>query len=82
MESGSGEAAVEEAVRLTIDGHAPMIAKWIAGEPKSWGFLAGKAVTACRHRLGRSLTDLERRKVWQLLWNRLAQLKQSRANDS
>ncbi len=82
MESGSGEEAIDEAVQLTIDSHPPMIAKWIAGEPKSWGFLAGRAVTAYRHRLGRSLTDLERREVWQLLWNRLTQLKQSRANDS
>ncbi len=76
------DQAIEEAVQLTLDGNAAMIAKWIVGEPKSWGFLAAKAVTACRQRLGRSLTELERRMVWQLLWNRLKRLKASGADDS
>jgi hypothetical protein len=37
-------------------------------EPGCWGFLAGQAVTACRAQTGRSLTDEERRLVWDRLW--------------
>ena len=48
---------------------------WINGEPGCWGFLAGKAVTACRSRAGRSLSDGERRMVWNRLWAFLEQIK-------
>lgn len=48
---------------------------WIAGEPGCWGFLAGKAVSACRAQLGRPLADQERRLVWHRLWSWLEQLK-------
>ena len=43
-----------------------------------WGFLAGKAVIAYRRGLGRSLTDLERRRVWHMLWGTLSDLKRRR----
>ena len=48
---------------------------WVAGEPGCWGFLAGKAVTACRGQLRRPLADQERRLVWHRLWSSLEQLK-------
>ena len=48
---------------------------WINGEAGCWGFLAGKAVTACRSKAGRSLSDGERRMVWHQLWRFLEQVK-------
>ena len=48
---------------------------WVNGEPGSWGFLAGKAVTACRSEAGRTLSDGERRMVWNRLWAFLEQIK-------
>ena len=47
---------------------------WMAGEPGCWGFLAGKAINACRAHLGRPLADQERRLVWHRLWSWLEQL--------
>ena len=41
---------------------------WIRDESGCWGYLAGKAVTATRDRLGRTLNDEERRLVWHRLW--------------
>ncbi len=75
MEDSSNKESIGEAVRRTIDGNASMVQKWIAGQPGSWGFLAGKAVTATRQTLGRKLTDWERRVVWHLLWESLVELK-------
>ena len=48
---------------------------WINGESGCWGFLAGKAVTACRSEAGRTLSDSERRMVWHRLWTFLEQIK-------
>ena len=36
--------------------------------PKAWGALAGHGVAALRARLGREVTDLERRALWAALW--------------
>ncbi len=36
--------------------------------PKAWGALAGHGVAALRVRLGRQLTDAERRALWTALW--------------
>ena len=47
---------------------------WMAGEPGCWGFLAGKAVSACRGQLRRPLADEERRLVWHRLWSSLQRL--------
>lgn len=55
------------------------VAGWIRDEPGSWGFLAGKAVAACREQAGRPLTDPERRLVWQRLWQLLSQLREQTA---
>lgn len=48
---------------------------WINGEAGCWGFLAGKAVTALRVKAGRSLSDSERRVVWNRLWAFLEHIK-------
>jgi len=37
-------------------------------KPKAWGALAGHGVAALRARLGRRLTDAERRALWTALW--------------
>ena len=49
---------------------------WIRQEPGSWGFLAGKAVRACRETKGEPLTDTERRIVWHRMWQLLTELKE------
>ena len=51
---------------------------WMTGKPGCWGFLAGKAVSACRGQLRRPLADQERRLVWHHLWLSLEQLKGTR----
>tara|TARA_B100001750_G_scaffold188504_1_gene158192 strand:+ start:319 stop:573 length:255 start_codon:yes stop_codon:yes gene_type:complete len=51
------------------------VISWVRDEPGSWGFLAGKAVTAYRAELDRSLTEKERQIVWERLWSFLENLK-------
>ena len=51
------------------------VISWIREEPGSWGYLAGKAVTAYRTELDRSLTETERRIVWARRWSFLENLK-------
>ena len=58
-----------------ITGDKDKVISWVRGEPGSWGFLAGKAVTAYRAELGRSLTEKERQIVWERLWSFLENLK-------
>ena len=48
--------------------HQAKVVGWLKNEPGCWGFLAGKAVAATRQQVGRSLTDAERRLVWDRLW--------------
>ena len=48
---------------------------WLRDEPGSWGFLAGKAVMACREHSGRPLSDPERRLVWHRMWQILSQVR-------
>lgn len=72
------EAAVEEAVRKTIEENAEMVECWLVDTPKSWGYLAGKAVIACRSGLDRPLSDDERRLVWSQLWRRLMEIREGR----
>ena len=40
--------------------------------PKAWGALAGHGVVALRARLGREVTDAERRALWTALWREAA----------
>ena len=55
----------------TLQCHREVVGKWMAGEAGSWGFLAGQAVLALRRKMGRNLTEHERREVWHRLWERL-----------
>jgi hypothetical protein len=75
-----------DAGRLSVQGLDPVLSQvvgdhrekvvgWLKNEPGCWGFLAGQAVTAVRHQLGRSLTDAERRLVWDRLWWLLENIK-------
>ncbi len=58
----------------TLQCQREMARKWMAGETGSWGFLAGQAVMALRRRMGRRLTEQERREVWHRLWERLTEM--------
>ena len=55
------------------------VVAWINNEPGSWGFLAGRAVLACRERKGEPLTNPERRIVWHRMWELLTALKERTA---
>lgn len=57
--------------------HAGLVAAWLHDEPGSWGALAAQAILATRRALGRSLTDAERRIVWQALWDQLIAIRRS-----
>ncbi len=59
-----------------IQDHKSQALAWMKDEPGSWGFLAGKAVLACRESKGGSLTDQERRMVWHRMWLLLSELKE------
>ena len=78
MDRSDDEEALQDAVRKTVEGNAARVQDWMAGRPGSWGFLAGKAVVKYRQGLGRRLTDVERRRVWRLLWESLLELKRRR----
>ncbi len=58
-------------VEDTVAAHPDVVAQWQAGTPKTWGYLAGRAVGAATRRIGRPLSDAERRAVWAALWQRL-----------
>ncbi len=66
---------MDEILDAVLTGHDDKVRAWLADEPGAWGFLAGQAVLAERRRLGRGLTDRERRAVWQALWDRLTALR-------
>lgn len=59
-----------------IRDHREKVLAWMKDEPGSWGFLAGRAVLACREQKGEALTDPERRIVWHRLWQLLTELKE------
>ena len=60
---------------VVIQDNPDKVDGWVAGESGCWGYLAGKAITAWRVHLGRSLPDQERRWVWHRLWTYLEQVK-------
>ena len=72
-----GTAPHEDAVQSVLQDNTDVVRKWIAGEAGSWGYLAGQAVMALHRRMGKKLNEEERREVWGLLWNRLADLKET-----
>ena len=57
--------------------HSGLVAAWLRDEPGSWGALAAQAILATRRALGRSLTDTERRIVWQTLWDQLTAIRRA-----
>ena len=59
------------AAEACLQANGALVRQWREGVPGSWGALAGKAVLLYRERLGRRLTDAERRAVWAALWARL-----------
>jgi hypothetical protein len=65
------EYRMNESIDAVIARHPDRVAAWVVNAPGAWGFLAGQAVLAERGRLGRGLTERERRAVWQALWERL-----------
>ncbi len=77
-----GEQLLKEAIESVVQSNRPLISDWIAGVPKTWGPLAGKAVIAMRSRIGRNLTDGERRVVWSAMWRRLEELRNNKTSDN
>ena len=61
-------------VKVITDNKDKVIS-WFKEEAGSWGFLAGKAVTAYRIELKRGLTEKERQILWARLWSLLEMLK-------
>jgi hypothetical protein len=66
---------VEDSARATIAAHPDRVAAWLAGRPGAWGWLAGQAVLRERERLGRRLSEPERRRAWAALWGALERLR-------
>ena len=67
--------SLDRILAQVLQDHGEKVAGWTKSEPGCWGFLAGKAVTACRGELGRSLAEGERRLVWHRLWVLLESLR-------
>jgi hypothetical protein len=59
---------IEDVARLTVQAWPDLALGTRTARPKAWGALAGHGVTALRERLGRQLTDAERRALWAALW--------------
>ncbi|HEY8785831.1 MAG TPA: hypothetical protein VIN63_05085 [Candidatus Limnocylindria bacterium] len=57
-----------EVARATVKTWPDLALGTRTARPKAWGALAGYGVTALRERLGRQLTDAERRALWTALW--------------
>jgi hypothetical protein len=62
-----------EAVAETLAAHPDAVERWGVNQSGSWGFLAGQGILAYRARLGRRLTEAERRRLWSALWMELEQ---------
>ena len=59
---------IEEVARETVSSWPDLAVGTRTARPKAWGALAGHGVTALRARLGRPLSDEERRALWAALW--------------
>ncbi len=64
-------------VAAVVAEHAGLVDAWLRDESGSWGALAAQAILATRRTLGRSLTDAERRIVWQTLWDKLTAIRRA-----
>lgn len=67
---------LDQVLTSVIRDNQEKVVGWLRDEPGCWGFLAGKAVAACRQQAGRPLTEPERRLVWSRLWWWLEHIKQ------
>ena len=59
---------IREVARETVRTWPDLAVGTRIARPKAWGALAGRGVAALRARLGRPLTDAERRELWAALW--------------
>ena len=59
---------IGELARKTVKSWPDLAVGTRTARPKAWGALAGHGVTALRARLGRPLSDEERRALWAALW--------------
>ncbi len=67
--------AIDPILADVVTENQDKVVGWIKGEPGSWGFLAGQAVSTVRGHAGRDLADMERRLVWSRMWWWLEQVK-------
>lgn len=74
--------SLADAIAETISTHPDQVERWRSNEPGAWGFLAGRGVLAYRSKLGRSLTEGERRKVWAALWAELERRREAPTKDN
>jgi hypothetical protein len=73
-------ALLAAAVADTIAANPQAVERWRTNQPGAWGLLAGQGVLAYRDRLGRRLSELERRGLWAALWAAL-EARRSDPND-
>ena len=59
---------IGEVARKTVKSWPDLAVGTRTARPKAWGALAGHGVTVLRARLGRPLSDEERRALWAALW--------------
>jgi len=59
---------IREVAQETVQTWPDLARRTRTAEAKAWGTLAGHGVAALRARLGRRLTDGERRAFWAALW--------------
>ncbi len=64
----------QQAAAGIIQANPEAVDRWLENQPGAWGELASKAVLAARSGKGTALTTMERRVVWQVLWDRLSLL--------
>jgi hypothetical protein len=62
------DEVILEVARATVETWPDLALGTRTARPKAWGALAGHGVAALRERLGRPLTDAERRALWTALW--------------
>ena len=62
------DAVIRAVARETVQTWPDLAQGTRTARPKAWGALAGHGVVALRGRLGREVTDAERRALWAALW--------------
>lgn len=72
---------MHDSIAAVLAAHSGRVDAWLRHEPGAWGFLAGQAVLTERRRLGRSLSEAERRAVWQALWDALLAVRAEQHRD-